>query len=55
VDPEALFERERARYEDGDARLDPGQLVRMGNAAYGAGLALLLTRRRPRGAGRSAS
>jgi hypothetical protein len=41
------FERERARYEDGEARLgseqlDPGQLVRLGNAAYGAGLALLM-------------
>jgi hypothetical protein len=36
------FDRERARYEDGEARLDPGQLVRLGNAAYGAGLALLM-------------
>ena len=38
----ALFERERLRYEDGEARDDPEQLVRMGNAAYGAGLALLM-------------
>src|SRR5438132_3395967 len=44
------FERERARYEDGEARLpgvaDPDdrqrQLARMGNAASGAGLALLM-------------
>ena len=44
------FERERARYEDGEARLpdteDPDarqrQLTRMGNAAGGAGLALLM-------------
>ena len=36
------FERERSRYEDGEARLDPDQLVRLGNAAYGAGLALLM-------------
>ncbi|HEY3185790.1 MAG TPA: hypothetical protein VGJ77_23295 [Gaiellaceae bacterium] len=36
------FERERARYEDGEARMAPEQLVRMGNAAYGAGLALLM-------------
>jgi tetratricopeptide (TPR) repeat protein len=35
------FERERSRYEDGEARIAPEQLVRMGNAAYGAGLALL--------------
>src|SRR5215210_2733718 len=39
------FERERSRYEDGEARLDPLQLVRMGNAAYGAGLALLMAGR----------
>ena len=38
VDWEALFERERSRVEDGEARLDPEQLVRIGNAAYGAGL-----------------
>lgn len=37
-----LFERERARYEDGLARPAPEQLVRTGNAAYGAGLALLM-------------
>jgi hypothetical protein len=45
VDPQTLFERERARYEDGEARLAPEQLVRLGNAAYGAGLALLMLRR----------
>jgi hypothetical protein len=39
------FEREAARYRDGEARFDPGQLVRMGNAAYGAGLALLMVGR----------
>jgi hypothetical protein len=44
------FERERARYEDGEARMAPEQLVRMGNAAYGAGLALLMAGR-PREAG----
>lgn len=37
-----MYERERARYEDGEARIEPRQLVRMGNAAYGAGLALLM-------------
>src|SRR3954447_4014713 len=37
-----VAEREQARYADGESRLDPGQLVRMGNAAYGAGLALLM-------------
>jgi hypothetical protein len=37
-----LFERERMRYDDGVARLAPEQLVRIGNAAYGAGLALLM-------------
>jgi hypothetical protein len=42
VDFVELFERERSRYEDGIARLDPVQLVRIGNAAYGAGLALLV-------------
>jgi hypothetical protein len=47
VEWEELFERERARYEDGVARLDPEQLVRIGNAAYGAGLALLMLDRRP--------
>jgi hypothetical protein len=35
-------EREQARYRDGEARGAPEQLVRMGNAAYGAGLALLM-------------
>jgi hypothetical protein len=42
MDWEAVFERERARVEDGEERLDPEQLVRIGNAAYGAGLALLM-------------
>jgi hypothetical protein len=42
VDWQTLFEHERARYEDGEARLDPEQLVRMGNAAYGAGLCLVM-------------
>jgi hypothetical protein len=37
-----VLEREQARYADGEARQDAGQLVRMGNAAYGAGLALLM-------------
>jgi hypothetical protein len=46
VDFLELFEQERSRYEDGAARLDPGQLVRIGNAAYGAGLALLMLGRR---------
>lgn len=40
------FERERGRYEDGASRDDPAQLVRMGNAAYGAGLSLLMLGRR---------
>ena len=39
---EPLYEREKARVEDGEARLDPEQLVRIGNAAYGAGLSLLM-------------
>ena len=51
---DAHFERERARYEDGEARLpeagDPDacqrQLTRMGNAAGGAGQALLMLGRR---------
>jgi hypothetical protein len=34
--------RERARYEDGMARFDPEQLVRLGNVAYGAGLACVM-------------
>jgi hypothetical protein len=42
VDWPSLLEREQARYADGEARLAPEQLVRMGNAAYGAGLALLM-------------
>ena len=43
---EELLERERSRYEDGIARLSPEQLVRVGNAAYGAGLVLLMLGRR---------
>ena len=39
---EVLLERERSRYDDGIARLDPEQLVRIGNAAYGAGLVALM-------------
>jgi len=42
VDWIPVVEREQARYRDGEARLAPEQLVRMGNAAYGAGLALLM-------------
>jgi hypothetical protein len=50
----ADFERERARYADGESRVgaiaDPDerqrQLTRMGNAAAGAGLALLMDGRR---------
>jgi hypothetical protein len=42
---ETRFERERARYEDGLGHLAPGQLVRMGNAAYGAALSLLMLNR----------
>jgi hypothetical protein len=42
MDWEALFERERSRVEDGEARLEPEQLVRIGNVAYGAGLSLLM-------------
>lgn len=37
-----VVERGTARYRDGEARLVPEQLVRMGNAAYGVGLALLM-------------
>jgi hypothetical protein len=48
------FARERTRYEDGEARLEDAldaddrqrQLTRMGNAAGGAGLALLMLGRR---------
>ena len=48
------FARERARYEDGESRLEDAldaddrqrQLTRMGNAAGGAGLALLMQERR---------
>lgn len=39
---EWVVEREQARYADGIARGEPEQLVRVGNAAYGAGLALLM-------------
>src|SRR5262245_56107429 len=46
VDWSALFERERSRVEDGEQRLDAEQLVRIGNAAYGAGLSLLMLGRR---------
>ena len=48
VDWDGHAERERARYEDGEARLPEDsderqrQLTRIGNAAYGAGLALLM-------------
>jgi hypothetical protein len=48
TDWQELFEREAARYRDGEARLpdDPDerqrQLTRMGNAAYGAGLCALM-------------
>ena len=48
ADWDALVQREIARYRDGEARLpdDPDerqrQLTRMGNAAYGAGLSLLM-------------
>jgi hypothetical protein len=51
-DWEAIVEREIGRYHDGEARLpaDPDarqkQLTRMGNAANGAGLALLMLGRR---------
>jgi hypothetical protein len=42
----ALVRRQRERYDDGERRRDPEQLVRMGNAAYGGGLALLMLGRR---------
>jgi hypothetical protein len=42
VNWDAVVERERRRYEDGEARADPAQLVRVGNAAYGAALASLM-------------
>src|ERR1044072_226327 len=52
VDCDAHFRRESERYRDGESRLpeaaDPDtrqrQLTRMGNAAAGAGLALLMER-----------
>ena len=46
VDWERLLERETRRCQDGVDRLDPAQLVRLGNAAYGAGLVLLMLGRR---------
>src|SRR6478609_7916923 len=45
-----MFERETARYRDGEARLGDGsderqrQLTRMGNAAWGAALCLVMQR-----------
>jgi hypothetical protein len=39
---EELFERERQRYEDGRDRGGAEQLVRVANAAWGAGLSLLM-------------
>ncbi|MFL5932060.1 MAG: hypothetical protein ACJ75P_12455 [Gaiellaceae bacterium] len=51
ADWDEIVEREIGRYHDGEARLpaEPHprqrQLTRMGNAAYGAGLALLMQRR----------
>jgi hypothetical protein len=48
TDWRALFEHEKARYADGEARLGDGtderqrQLTRMGNAAWGAALCLLM-------------
>ena len=58
-DWKAHVEREVARYEDGEARLPAlteaddrqRQLTRMGNAAGGAGLALLMDGRRDEAAG----
>jgi tetratricopeptide (TPR) repeat protein len=43
---EEIVARGSARYADGEARLDPEQLVRLGNAAYGVGLAQLMLGRR---------
>jgi hypothetical protein len=51
VEWERCFEREQARYADGMARLEPEQLVRVGNAAYGAALALLMLGRDEQAAG----
>ena len=48
VDWAGLFQREAGRYRDGEARLGDGsderqrQLTRMGNAAWGAALCLLM-------------
>lgn len=58
ADWEAHFQRERSRYQDGEARLPDAenadarqrQLTRVGNAAAGAGLALLM-QARPHDAG----
>jgi hypothetical protein len=52
VDWDELAERARRRFEDGEARLPEDgderqrQLTRMGNAAWAAGLSLLMSRRR---------
>lgn len=51
MDFEAAFEREAQRYRDGCVRVEPAQLVRLGNAAYGAGLALLMLARAPEASG----
>jgi tetratricopeptide (TPR) repeat protein len=54
VDWAGLFQREAGRYRDGEARLGNGsderqrQLTRMGNAAWGAALCLLMQREDPR-------
>jgi len=42
MDWDALLARERSRYEDGERRGGSEQVVRMGNAAYGAGLSFLM-------------
>jgi hypothetical protein len=53
VDWDELAERARRRFEDGEARLPENgderqrQLTRMGNAAWAAGLSLLMLGRRP--------
>ena len=46
MDWEEHVARECGRYADGSARPGPEQLVRLGNAAYGAGLSLLMLGRR---------
>lgn len=53
-DWDAIVDRQNSRYEEGSARVETAedddarqrQLTRLGNAAYGAGLALLMTGRR---------